>query len=111
MFPSASLEERRLAWLALRSVNHALVSRKEIFRACSCSSNHPSIHLSIYPSISKSLHQTRVVPVTPSSLPMLPSSLWVRYLLLFPSLYTPFPAATPAMCSLGKPLAKPETTG
>lgn len=35
MFPSVPLEEQHLGWLALWSVNHALVSRKEIFRACS----------------------------------------------------------------------------
>jgi len=32
---SASLEERQLDWLASSSMNHAPVSSKEIFRACS----------------------------------------------------------------------------
>lgn len=74
MFPSESLEEQRFGWLALWSVNHALASRKEIFRACSL-----VIHPSIHPPIPESSHQTRGVAVTPNSLPMLPSSLWVGY--------------------------------
>lgn len=50
MFPSVSLEEQRLGWPALWSVNHTLVSRKEIFRACSLLPS-PSIHPSIHPQV------------------------------------------------------------
>lgn len=101
MFPSASLEERHLNWLALWSMNHALVSRK-IFRAYSLLL-HPSVHPSV-------IAPSPDGPITPSSPLMLLSPLWVGYLLFLSSIYTLFAAATSAIFSLGKPLAKHEIT-
>lgn len=103
MFPSVSLEEQRLGWPALWSVNHTPVSRKEIFRACSLLPS-PSIH----PSIHESLHQTQGGPRHPK-LSADAAFLPLGGVLAFTSHYSAlFPAAAAAAtCSRGKPLAKP----